>query len=249
MQTGPLIVAHRGNSSIAPENTMAALVSGVRAGAAYLEIDVHASADGVPVVIHDYTLERTTNGTGRVADRTAAELAALDAGSWHSPPFRGERVPALAQVLDLIAAAPAGLLLEVKPFMPRALTAAIVGEIVARDLTTRVLLQSYDANVLRDARALAPAALRLGLLRDEFDADPVAEARALGCAAFNPSVEALLATPSMATTLRDAGLLVMVHTADHEDTWRALTALHVTAVITNRPAELLAWQSDGPDGS
>ncbi|MFI5842273.1 glycerophosphodiester phosphodiesterase [Catenuloplanes sp. NPDC051500] len=242
METRPLIVAHRGYSAIAPENTIAALRAGVHAQAAYLEIDVHASADGVPVVIHDYTLERTTNGTGHVAAHTAAELAALDAGTWHSPEFRGEPVPTLAQVLDLIADERIGLLLEVKPFLPRDRTAAIIDEIVSRDLTGRVLLQSFDETVLRDARDLAPAALRLGLLREELDQDPVAAARALGCTAYNPGVDALLAAPEAAADLRAAGLLVMVWTTDDVRQWSALTGLGVSAIITNRPAELLAWQ-------
>jgi glycerophosphoryl diester phosphodiesterase len=240
----PVIVAHRGYSGIAPENTLAALSLGVRAGAGYLEIDVHTSADGVPVVIHDYTLDRTTDGAGPVADQPLAALAALDAGGWHSDAYRGEPVPTLGQALDLIAKEPGvDLLLEVKPLATRAQTATVIDEVVARDLTARVLLQSFDENVLRDARDLAPAALRLGLLREELDTDPVAAARALGCAAYNPGVDALLAAPAVAAELLAAGLLILVWTTDDEREWRALTDLRVTGIITNRPAELRAWQS------
>ncbi|MDQ0369215.1 glycerophosphodiester phosphodiesterase [Catenuloplanes indicus] len=245
MQNRPLIIAHRGYSAVAPENTIAALVAGVRAGADLLEIDVHVAADGVPVVIHDYTLERTTDGGGRVAEHTSAQLAALDAGSWRAPEFRGEPVPVLSQVLDLVAKERTGLLLEVKPFQTRAQTAAVIAEITARDLAPRVLLQSFDENVLRDARDLAPATLRLGLLRESLDADPVAAARALGCVAYNPGVDALLTAPAVATTLLAAGLRVMVWTTDDETQWRALTELGVTGIITNVPAELHAWQSAG----
>ncbi|MDR7273456.1 glycerophosphodiester phosphodiesterase [Catenuloplanes atrovinosus] len=244
MTTRPSVIAHRGYSAIAPENTMAALVAGLRAGADQLEVDVHTSADGVPVVIHDYTLERTTDGTGRVADHPVAALTALDAGGWHSAAHRGEPVPTLARVLDLIAAHPGvGLLLEVKPSATRAQTATMIDEIVARDLAGRVLLQSFDEAVLRDARDLAPAGLRLGLLREALDDDPVAAARDLGCVAYNPGVDALLAAPSRAVAALDAGLLVMVWTTDDEREWRALADLGVTGIITNRPAELRAWLS------
>src|SRR5690242_12210421 len=101
------VFAHRGGSALAPENTLAAFDLGLRVGADGLELDVHLSADGLPVVVHDPTLERTTNATGRVAERTAAELARVDAG-WRFPgplgdyPFRaqGLGIATLREVLQ-----------------------------------------------------------------------------------------------------------------------------------------------------
>lgn len=98
---GMQIVCHRGANRFAPENTMAAARMIFDQGCAYLELDVRESADGELVVIHDPTLERTTNGTGKVADHTLAELRNLDAGAWFSPQFAGQRIPTLAEMITL----------------------------------------------------------------------------------------------------------------------------------------------------
>src|SRR3954463_888507 len=95
-------VAHRGYSAVAPENTLPALTAAARAGATYVEFDVRTTADGVPVVIHDRTVDRTTSGTGLVADLTMDEVRALDAGSWFAPAYAGLRVPLLTEVLDAV---------------------------------------------------------------------------------------------------------------------------------------------------
>ena len=97
-----IVMAHRGFSSKAPENTMAAFTLALDAGAEGIELDVHLTKDGEVVVIHDHTLARTTNGTGLVADLTLAELQELDAGLWFSPEFKGERLPSLREVLELL---------------------------------------------------------------------------------------------------------------------------------------------------
>ena len=96
----PLNIAHRGASTIAPENTIAAFRKALEVGAGGLEFDVHFSKDGVPVIIHDEKLERTTNCHGLVQDLNLAELQALDAGSWFSTEFAGVSIPTLDQVLD-----------------------------------------------------------------------------------------------------------------------------------------------------
>jgi glycerophosphoryl diester phosphodiesterase len=101
-------VAHRGYSAVAPENTLPALAAAVLAGATFVEFDVRTSADGVPVVIHDRTVDRTTDGTGHVWELTCAEIGALDAGSWFSPAYAGLSIPLLSDVLDLLAPHAAG---------------------------------------------------------------------------------------------------------------------------------------------
>lgn len=237
---GPLAVAHRGYSSVAPENTLAAVAAAIRSGAAYVEVDVHCTADGVPVVVHDATVDRTTDGTGAVAELTAAYVTGLDAGAWYSPAYAGQRVPTLDQVLDLVGASGAALLLEVKGPRTRADVGRIVGAVGDRGLTGRVLLQSFDEQVLRDARELAPR-LRRGLLRDELDADPVAAARAVGAVTYNPYAVPLLRRPDVVAQVNTAGIGVMVFTVDDPRRWRALADLGVDAIITNRPAALLSW--------
>ena len=100
-QDQPLVIAHRGFSGVAPENTLAAFRKAIDVGADMFELDVLLSQDEHVVVIHDDTLERTTNGTGKVIDHTLAELQALDAGSWFSPEFAGEPIPTLEDALRL----------------------------------------------------------------------------------------------------------------------------------------------------
>jgi len=94
-----LVIGHRGNPEAAPENTVASILSAFAVGADFAEVDVRVSRDGVPVIFHDETLERTTNGRGALADRTLAELKALDAGAWKGPAFAGERIPTLVEAL------------------------------------------------------------------------------------------------------------------------------------------------------
>ena len=96
----PVIFAHRGASANAPENTLAAFELAVRLGAKAIELDTMLSRDGIPVVIHDHTLERTTNGHGLVSDHDQSDLIQLDAGSWFSETFKGEKIPLLREVLE-----------------------------------------------------------------------------------------------------------------------------------------------------
>src|SRR5690606_9559351 len=96
-----MVIAHRGFSGAAPENTLAAFRKGIEIGSDMIELDVHLSRDGELVVIHDETLERTTNGKGRVADNTLMELKDLDAGSSFAPQFSGEKIPTLIEVIEL----------------------------------------------------------------------------------------------------------------------------------------------------
>lgn len=96
----PIIFAHRGASVSAPENTMSAFELAVKLGAKAIELDTMLSGDGIPVVIHDQMLERTTNGHGQVVDYKYSELAQLDAGSWFSDAYKGEKIPVLSRILE-----------------------------------------------------------------------------------------------------------------------------------------------------
>ncbi len=109
-----LIEAHRGDSASAPENTLAAFRRAVELGVPSVELDVHPARDGTLVVIHDDTVDRTTDGTGAVSDKTLDELRCLDAGSWFGSQFAGERIPTLAEVLELLAPSATGLNIEIK---------------------------------------------------------------------------------------------------------------------------------------
>jgi glycerophosphoryl diester phosphodiesterase len=145
------VYGHRGASAERPENTLAAFRRAVELGAAGIELDVHLSGDGVPVVIHDATLDRTTDGTGPVDGRTAAELAALDAGG-------GEGVPTLAQVLDLIDPGAGGTPLKVNiEIKSDAAAQAMLDEVAGRP-GLRWAVSSFDWSVIRYVRSQHPDA-------------------------------------------------------------------------------------------
>jgi glycerophosphoryl diester phosphodiesterase len=238
-----LAVAHRGASAAAPENTLAAQELARRAGADFIETDAQISKDGVPYVMHDDTVDRTTNGTGDLTALTAAQLDKLDAGSWFSSAYKGEHVPTLrAQAADLKARG-GKLLLEIKRASSKDQVARMFDALRAAGLLSpdRVFVQSFSKQHLRWARELAPTLPR-GYLTTTLDADPVAVARDLGLTAYNPKASALTAKPSVVGDLHRSGVATMAWTVDEPAQWKALDSLGVDAVISNRSAELIAWQ-------
>ncbi|MBD5785027.1 glycerophosphodiester phosphodiesterase [Cellulosimicrobium terreum] len=237
----PVTVAHRGYSSVAPENTLAAYAAGMRTGAEYVEIDVHTSADGVPVVSHDQTVDRTTDGTGDVALLESSYLTGLDAGSWFSPAFVGEPLPTFADMLDLMGSGTSTMLLEIKGPETSAEVERVVDMIVDAGLEDRVVLQSFDVDALRYAREHAPQIPR-GLLRGTLDADPVATAEDLGAVMYNPSANALATRPGVVADLNAAGIAVMPYTVDSAADWARLTEAGVDGIITNRAGAFIGWK-------
>ncbi|MDF9876666.1 glycerophosphodiester phosphodiesterase family protein [Cellulosimicrobium cellulans] len=237
----PVTVAHRGYSSVAPENTLAAVAAGMRTGAEYVEIDVHTTADGLPVVLHDQTVDRTTEGSGDVAVLPGAQVAALDAGSWFSPAFAGQHLPTFAQVLDLLETGSSTLLLEIKGPETSTEVERVVDMVVEAGLEDRVVLQSFDVAALRYAREHAPQIPR-GLLRGSLDADPVAVAQELGAVMYNPSATALLARPGVVADLNEAGIAVMPYTVNSAADWARLTEIGVDGVITDRAGAFIGWK-------
>ncbi|TDC30325.1 glycerophosphodiester phosphodiesterase [Kribbella albertanoniae] len=234
--------AHRGASSAAPENTAASDEVARRARAEWIENDVQPTKDGVPVILHDTTVDRTTDGTGAIRSLTAAQIAALDAGSWFAPAFAGQRVPTLVQQLDGLKTRGGNLLLEVKGAHTRDSVARIVSDVRGRGMSSRVFVQSFEPQHLRWVRELAPE-LPLGLLRSTLDPDPVAIAKDLDLSAYNPSDAALSARPAAIAELHAAGVAVNVWTVDDATRWNALEKAGVDGIITNRPAELAGWNA------
>lgn len=236
------VLAHRGGSSAAPEDTLVSDEVGRRGGADFIENDVQPSLDGVPYVLHDPTVDRTTDGTGAIRSLTSAQLDSLDAGSWFAPAYAGARIPTLAAQLEDLRTRGGNLLLEIKGAHTRDQVATIVKTIRDHGMTDRVVVQSFSVDSLRYTRELAPE-LRLGLLRGSLDADPVAVARELHLAAYNPSDGALTKRPGVVADLHAAGVAVMVWTVDSPARWKALEAAGVDGIITNRPAELSGWNA------
>ncbi|MGO4281998.1 glycerophosphoryl diester phosphodiesterase [Cupriavidus sp. OV038] len=226
----PRHIAHRGAGKLAPENTLAAFRHGASFGYRMFEFDVKLSADGKPVLMHDATLDRTTSGKGRVDAMTLGELAALDAGSWHSPAYAGEPVPTLATIARYTRANGFHVNIEIKP-VPG--TEWRTGAAVAIDALSLwqgadvpPLLSSFSEEALDAARQVAPGLPR-ALLLDKLPADWPERLRRLGCVALDANHREL-----------DAAVIARAH-AD------GFQVLCYTVNDASRAAELLSWGLDG----
>ncbi len=245
MQLRPLVIGHRGGGGHAPENTLAAFRQGLAMGADGVECDVHLSRDGRIVVIHDATLERTSNGTGRVRDLSLAELQALDAGSWFGGEFAGERIPTLEAVFEVVRAATRErgrdlrLVVELKhgddvyPGMEEALVRAIAGT----PMVDQIEVIAFDHLAIARIKERAPG-LRVGVLYDGRPVDSTSMAIAAGADLIGPSVKWVDARE--VSRARAAELGIFVWTANSEDAMRRMLNLGVTAVGTDYPDRLLA---------
>ena len=160
----PTIFAHRGSKNHAPENTLAAFRLAVTQGAPAIELDAKLTADGEIVVFHDRTLERTTDGTGRLQDKTLASLKELDAGSFYSPAFKGEPIPTLAEVFEAVGRQ-VFINIELTNYAsPKDQLPDKVAALVERfGLQTGIMFSSFNRFALQRARQLIPG-VPLGLL-------------------------------------------------------------------------------------
>ena len=236
---GPQVFAHRGGAALRPENTLLAFDHGLSLGADGLEFDVHLSRDGVVVVHHDATLERTTSGRGPVAALTADELGALDAG-WNSPEFRGAAggVPRLDAVLRRY---PVPLIIELKVNDPE-LARKTIDAVRAARAVDRVALGSFSTRVLRAARAYEPA-IRTGSSREETRLAlyrswirwPVRRSPYREFQVPELSGSTRVVTPRFVRDAHEAGVAVHVWTVDAADDMTRLLDWGVDGLISDRP--------------
>ena len=229
----PFLWAHRGASGRAPENTLAAFRAALEDGADGIELDVHLSRDGVPVVIHDPDLERTTNGRGAVAVRTLRELQGLDAGSWFAPEFAGERLPTLEEVF---AWAGDRLLLNVE--IKDAAAGRAVLLLYQSHPGVRILVSSFDHRLLAHLRRQAPALPLAFLWESRFWHRAVARAAAAGARSFHPRADRT--SRQLVRACHCRGLQVFPWTVDSPETARKLLLQGVDGVFTNHVGRLRA---------
>lgn len=209
-ETGRIhVCGHRGHSIAAPENTLAALRANHAAGGTTAEIDTVMTADGEIVVIHDLTVDRTTDGTGVVAGMTLAEIRALDAGAWFGPGFAGERVPTLAEAIACARGLGIGLEVEVKERHDLPRYAQVLAGVLA-DPADRaaVMMISFDHAHLRDLKRAIPGLKTGGICHARYGS-PVALARAADLDEL--CIDLWPFHPDDARALHDAGIAIRCH--------------------------------------
>jgi glycerophosphoryl diester phosphodiesterase len=237
----PQIFAHRGARRVAPENTLPAFAAALEMGADGIELDVHLTADGQLVVIHDFSVDKTTDGRGLVAQMTAAELARLDAGSHFSAAFAGTPIPTLAAVLDLVGDR-CRINIEIKSMdiYARDASDAVAAMIRERNLYGQVIVSSFNPITLIKLRHLDEA-IALGMLYDREM--PAFLRRVWAGPPLTPQAQHPrhdLVDAAYMEWARAGGSHVNTWTVNEPDDARRLAALGVDTLITDAPDVLLA---------
>lgn len=231
----PRWIAHRGAGKLAPENTLAAFRLGAAHRYRMFECDAKLSADDVAFLLHDATLDRTTDGHGPAGERPWRELAALDAGRWHSPAHAGEPLPTLTAVARWCQASEALLNIEIKPSPGRERhTGEVVAKLAAQlweGAGTPPLLTSFSVEGLEGAQAGGPALPR-GLLLDQLRDGWLRTARALGCVAV--ICRHNLWTPVVMQEAHQAGLRTLAYTVNEASQAQRLLEMGIDGLITDR---------------
>jgi glycerophosphoryl diester phosphodiesterase len=232
------IFAHRGSAGTHPENTMAAYIEAEKVGADGLEIDVHFTKDNQLAVIHDDTVDRTTNGTGRVKDHTLAELQKLDAGSWFSPEFHQEKILSLHQVLEWIQGNQLMLNIELKYVALDYIDfeKKVIQAIEDYDLADRVIISSYNHYALQKVNELNPQ-IECGVLYMARLYEPWDYAQTIGAKALHPY--ALVTDPEMIKRSEEKNIAVRVYTVNKVEHLHYFIQANCPAIITDYPERAL----------
>ncbi|CAJ0701432.1 glycerophosphodiester phosphodiesterase [Ralstonia holmesii] len=230
----PRAIAHRGAGKLAPENTLAAFRHGASFGYRMFEFDVKLSGDGASVLLHDATLDRTTNGAGRLDALTVGQIAQLDAGSWHSAAYAGEPVPTLAAIARYLRANNFLANIEIKPVPGAEWRTGAAVALDARTLWAGAdvppLLSSFSEEALAAAREAAPELPR-ALLLDKLPADWLDRLRALDCVALDANHREL--TPEIIDEAHAAGFRVCCYTVNDLDRAHLLWGAGLDGLITD----------------
>ena len=232
-----LLIAHRGASGHAPENTLAAFKKAVSLGATFIETDLQLTRDTRLVAIHDETVNRTTNGKGAVHDMTLAEIRRLDAGSWFGSEFAGERLPTLDEILDFAKKHDVVFYLELKPAGSWGGEHALISNLRESGQIARTVVISFDASILAAVRKIEPT-LMTALLYDGQIEKPLE--RALEIGARQLAVRGDLVTPWLLTAARKKDLQVVCWTINHSAHMRLLMSAGVDGIMSDYPDRLVA---------
>jgi glycerophosphoryl diester phosphodiesterase len=238
----PLIIAHRGYRARYPENTLVSFLAAMDAGAHMIELDVMLSRDRKVVVIHDATVDRTTNGHGPINGYTIEELKALDAGTWFQPRFAGERIPTLEEVLEHVRDR-AMINIEIKSSayeinQPADAIEKQVVELVRRNnIRSSVLVSSFEWRILDRIVAMDNATAVALLSRNPADRDNVELCLRLKAFSWNPNCREL--SCEQVKTMHGSGIHVFPYNVDTLEEYQKVMEMDVDGVITSDPLMIL----------
>jgi glycerophosphoryl diester phosphodiesterase len=235
----PLKIGHRGAAGYCPENTFASFKKALDLGVDYLEIDVQMTKDGELVVIHDTTVNRTTNGKGKVKDFTLIEIQNLDAGSWFNCTFAGEKIPSLSEFLDEFAGK-VGILLELKkPSLYPQIVEKTAEELIRRKLTTeknQIIVQSFDRDSLKRFHELLPS-IPIGVLVKSAGVKMISNKDLRSFTSYvsyvNPKIT--MVNKRLIKRIHHHGLKTIIWTVKKKNDVMTLKNLHVEGIITDFP--------------
>jgi len=231
------VCGHRGHSIAAPENTLSALRANHAMGGTTAEIDTVLTADGQIVVIHDLSVDRTSNGTGAVRDLTLAQVQALDAGGWFDPAFAGEKIPTLAEAIALAHVLDIGLEVEVKEWRdPDGYAAALADVLAISADMARVMIISFDHVVLKRLKTQVPGITTGGIVHARH-ADPVRVAQSADLDAL--CIDLSVFHPDDARALHAAGIAIRCHA------YKPATIAAMAAVGLDARPHLIGWLREG----
>jgi len=232
-----LVIAHRGASGHAPENTLAAFRKAVGLGAAFIETDLQMTRDARFVAIHDDTVNRTTNGQGAVHSFSLAEIRKLDAGAWFGSEFASERIPTIEEILEFAKKHDVVFYLEIKPQGTWGGEHALIAALRESGEIARTVVISFDANVIEAVRKIEPT-LMTGLLYDAQIENPIDRAVEVG--ARQLAVRGDLVTPGLIAEARSKDLQVVCWTVNHPAHMRLLMTAGVDGIMSDYPDRLIA---------
>jgi len=236
----PRVIAHRGLSSLAPENTYAAIELAAKKGVKWIEIDINISADGIPYLHHDDKLNRCTNGNGYLIKASSNDLDKLDAGSWFSDAYKGEPLMRFEKLFELVEEYNLGVNIEIKPTIGWELpTTQIICEYIKSNWPAKapIIISSFSKLSLRYARKFMPHH-NLGFLVVAIPDNWKAMINELNCQTFHCGWEFLNAENIQA--IHDSGYPILTYTVDDTTIAKSLYSLNVDTLFSNRPVALLS---------
>ena len=242
------IAGHRGDRARFPENTIPALQGVLDSDFDFVETDIQLTLDSVPVLMHDVTVDRTTNGVGPVSSLTFEKIRSLDAGSWYSADFAYLQVPTLDEFFAIFQDSKKKAMLELKGIWTPDQVRIVTALVYARGVQDRVIFEALDFETLESLQSAAGVFPRV-IIQRHLDPDPVGLASQYGAIAILTSPQSLEDNPGAVEALHAAGLGIVLYTLNKKGRWSAALALGVDGIITDKPSSLDKWLAQTAPGT